>query len=178
MIRICLSDQDSRRLEAEFRRAKDATHRDRLPIVRLAARGRPHKDIAADLGLATRTVQRWLNRYTEHGLAGLGIRKAKGATARIPAELADEIRRWIVQGPQAQGLDRAGRTHAELAEHLDRTHGIRASRSAMQRFCQKLGVRVYRPTYRFLRGDPEKQAAAREELAALNRGRNPASWSC
>jgi hypothetical protein len=54
-----------------------------------------------------------------------------------------------------------------LAEHLYRTHGIRASRSAMQRFCRKLGIRPYRPTYRFLRGDPVKQAKSREELADL-----------
>ena len=49
--------------------------------------------------------------------------------------------------------------------------GVATSRSAMQRFGRKLDVRVYRPTYRFLRGDPKKQAAAREELAELKRGR-------
>jgi DDE superfamily endonuclease len=37
----------------------------------------------------------------------------------------------------------------------------------MQRFCRKLGIRLYRPTYRFLRGDPVKQAEAREELEDL-----------
>src|SRR4029079_14144251 len=36
-----------------------------------------------------------------------------------------------------------------------------------QRSCRKLGIRPYRPTYRFLRGDPRKQAQAREELADL-----------
>jgi transposase len=178
MIRISLSEQDARRLEDEYRQAKDTTYRDRLQIIRLASRDRPHRDIAADLGIALRTVQRWLNRYLEHGLAGLRSRKAKGAEAKIPPDSAGEIRRWVIEGPQAQGLDRANWTHAELAEHLTRTHGIRASRSAMQRFCQKLDIRVYRPTYRFLRGDPEKQAVAREELADLKKGRKPASWSC
>jgi hypothetical protein len=48
---------------------------------------------------------------------------------------------------------------------LLKTDGISASRSAMQRSCRKLGIRHYRPTYRFLRGDPVKQAGAREELA-------------
>lgn len=37
----------------------------------------------------------------------------------------------------------------------------------MQRFCRKAGIRLYRPTYRFLRGDPVKQAEAFEELADL-----------
>jgi len=31
------------------------------------------------------------------------------------------------------------------------------------------GHRVYRPTYRFLRGDPVKQAEAREDLAGLKK---------
>jgi transposase len=177
MIRIRLSESDSQRLEDEYRGCKDAAHRDRLQIVRLAARDRPHQQIADDLGITTRTVQRWLNRYLEHGLAGLRLRKAKGAEARVPPDMAEEVRRWVIEGPAAQGLDRANWTHAELAEHLFRTHGIRASRSAMQRTCQKLGIRVYRPTYRFLRGDPEKQAAAREDLAALKKGRKPARSS-
>ena len=37
----------------------------------------------------------------------------------------------------------------------------------MREFCHRLGIRPYRPTYRFLRGDPDKQAIAREELAEL-----------
>jgi transposase len=173
-IRIRLSDQDARRLEDEYRRAKDTAYRDRLRIIRLASRDRPHQDIAADLGIAPRTVQRWLNRYLEHGLAGRRPRKAKGAGAKVPADLAGEVRRRVVEGPQARGLDRANRTHAELAEHLPRTHGIRASRSAMQRFGHELGIRVYRPSYRFPRADPEEQAEARAELAELKRGRRPA----
>ena len=79
--------------------------------------------------------------------------------------MAGEVRRWVIDGPSAQGLDRANWTHAELADHLRKTHGISASRSAMQRFCRKAGIRLYRPTYRFLRGDPVKQAEARQELA-------------
>jgi hypothetical protein len=65
------------------------------------------------------------------------------------------------------GLDRANWTHAELADHLRQTRGISASRSAMQRSGREAGIRVCRPTYRFLRGDPVEQALAREEPADL-----------
>jgi transposase len=169
LIRIRLPEAEVQELEQAFRQATDRTFRDRLQIIRLAHRGRPHQDIAADLAITPRTVQRWLNRYLEFGLAGLWPRKAKGAEARIPPTMAEEIRRWVIEGPAKQGLDRANWTYAELAEHFYRTHGIRASRSAMQRFCQKLEIRAYRPTYRFLRGDPAKQAKAREELAGLKK---------
>ena len=105
MIRIRLSEPDAQLLEDEYRRCEDAAHRDRLQIVRLAARDRPHQQIADDLGITPRTVQRWLNRYLERGQAGLRPRKAKGAEARILPDLADEVRRWVIEGPAAQGLE-------------------------------------------------------------------------
>jgi transposase len=167
VIRIHLTDAEARRLEQAFLQATDRKLRDRLQIIRLAHRGRPHQDIAADLGITPRTVQRWLNAYLDGGLVALRPRKARGHEPAIPAHLAGEIRRWVIEGPAEQGLDRANWTHAELADHLFKTHGIRASRSAMQRFCRRQRIRPYRPTYRHLRGDPVKQAVAVEELAEL-----------
>jgi transposase len=167
VIRIELTAADARRLEQAFLQAIDRKLRDRLQIVRLAHRGRAHRDIAADLGITPRTVQNWLNAYLRGGIAALKPRKAKGQPPAIPAHLAREIRRRVIDGPAAQGLDRANWTHAELADHLRKTHGITASRSAMQRFCRQHGIRPYRPTYRLLRGDPVKQAEARVELAEL-----------
>jgi transposase len=167
VIRIHLPPEETERLEQAFRHETDAKFRDRLQIVRLANRGRPHQAIAQDLAITPRSVQRWLNAYCDCGLAGLRPRKAKGAPAKIPAALADEIRGWVIAGPAQQGLDRANWTHQELADHLFKTRGIKTSRSAMQRFCSRIGIRVYRPTYRFLRGNPVKQAQARQDIAQL-----------
>ena len=169
MIRVQLPPAEIERLEQNFRSTDDRKYRDRLQIVLRAHRRRKHQDIAADLGLHRRTVQRWLNAYRDQGLDGLLPRKAKGAPATIPAALADEIKGWVIDGPAKQGLDRANWTHAELADHLLKTHGIRTSRSAMHRFCSRIGIRPYRPTYRYLRGDAEKQAQARQDIAALKK---------
>jgi transposase len=170
MIRIRLPEAEAQILEAEFRSTQDRKFRDRLQIVLLAHEGRKHQDIAADLRINRRGVQRWLNAYLERGLAGLAPRKARGKGPGIPASMADEIRRWVIEGPAGQGLDRANWTHEELADHLKKTHGIETSRSAMHRFCKKIGIRPYRPTYRYLRGDPVKQAQARDDLAGLKKG--------
>jgi transposase len=107
----------------------------------------------------------------DKGIDGLRPRKAPGKSSNIPADLADTIRAWIIGGPPSCGLDRANWTYLELAQHLCKTHGIRSSRSAMQRFCKKLGVRVYRPTYRYLRGDPVKQTQARTDIAELKKAK-------
>lgn len=178
MIRIRLTEAEAQQLEAAFRSTEDRKLRDRLQIVLLAHKGRKRQDIAADLAVNRRSVQRWLNAYCERGLAGLAPRKARGKEPGIPAALADEIRRWVIGGPAGQGLDRANWTHEELADHLLKAKGIKTSRSAMHRFCSKIGIRPYRPTYRYLRGDPGKQAKAKEDLAGFKKGRPRANSSC
>lgn len=178
MIRIRLPEAQAQELESAFRSTEDRKLRDRLQIVLLAHKGRKHQDIASDLCINRRSVQRWLNTYCEGGLAALMPRKARGKEPGIPASLADEIKGWVIGGPAKQGLDRANWTHEELAGHLLQTHGIKTSRSAMHRFCSKIGIRTYRPTYRYLRGDPDKQATAREDLAGLKKGRPRGASSC
>src|SRR3954451_18762836 len=137
MIRIELPLTEAERLETLFRSTDDRKLRDRLQIVRSAHRGRARQDIAADLGVHRKTVTRWLNAYCADGIDGLRPRKAKGQPAKIPQALADEVRRWVIDGPAQQGLDRANWTHEELADLLRKTHGIRTSRSAVQRYCAK-----------------------------------------
>jgi transposase len=178
MIRIQLPPADAARLEDLFRATADRKLRDRLQIVLMAHRGRAHQDIAADLGVHRKTVTRWLNAYCDGGLGGLQPKKAPGKPGQIPAALADEVRRWVIDGPAKQGLDRANWTHEELADHLRKTRGLQTSRSAVQRFCSRIGIRLYRPTYHYERGDAAKQARAKEDLADLGRGRRPVNSSC
>ncbi len=178
MIRIHLPLAEVERLEACFRSTDDRKLRDRLQIVLMAHRGRPHQAIAADLGVHRKTVTRWLNAFCDGGRAALQPRKAPGKPGHISAALTDELRRWVIDGPAKQGLDRANWTHEELADHLHKTKGIRTSRSAVQRFCSKIGIRLYRATYRYLRGNPQKQAQAKEELADLGKERWPVNSSC
>jgi len=178
VIRIRLPEEEARRLDLAYRQETDPKYRDRMQIIRLASRDRPHQEIASDLAITPRTVQRWLNAYLERGLGGLRPRKAPGAPGKIPAALADEIKRWVIQGPAKQGLDRANWTHEELADHLYKAKGIRTSRSAMQRYCQKIGIGVYRPTYHYERGNPEKQAQAKQDIAELKKKRRRVNSSC
>ena len=178
MIRIQLPPAEVERLESEFRATDDRKLRDRLQIVLLAHKGRMHKDIAADLCVNRKSVQRWLNAYLGRGLDGLRPRKAKGKASNIPVALADEIKAWVIGGPASCGLDRANWTYEEIADHLRKAKGIETSRSAVHRFCSKIDVRPYRPTYRYLRGDPAKQEKAKEDLADLKKKRGRANSSC
>jgi transposase len=178
LIRIHLPPHELSRLQQTFRTTADRRLRDRTQIILLAQRGRAHQAIAEDLGISPRSVQRWLNAYLERGLERLQPRQAPGAKPKLTAELAPLLQQWVIDGPIQQGLDRANWTYAELADHLYKSRGLRVQKSAMHAFCHKHDIRPYRPTYRFLRGDPAKQAAAREDLATLKKKRRLASLSC
>src|SRR5690242_8131396 len=178
MIRIQLPATEVERLDGLFRATDNRKLRDRLQIILMAHRGRARQDIAADLGVHRKTVTRWLNAYCDGGLDGLQPKKAPGQPGKIPQTLADTLRRWVIDGPAKQGLDRANWTHEELADHLRKTHGVQTSRSAVQRFCSRIDIRLYRPTYHHERGNPEKQARAKEDLAELGKGRRPGNSSC
>jgi transposase len=171
MMKITLSDQERDQLEEAFHTTRDRRLRARCQAILMAARGRRHRHIAEDVGISVRTIQRWLKAYQQGGLNGLKIRWAPGRAAHIPEALAPTILTWITQGPAGCGLDRANWTYAELATYLYQTQGITVSESTMRLFCQRRGVRPYRPTYRYLKADPGQQETARQDLDALKKSR-------
>ena len=169
MRRIRLTGTEQAQLEQLFKTTHDRRLRDRCQAVLMAHRGRKRKTIAQDLGVHRTTVRLWLTQFHERGVAGLQIHWAPGQPGRMPETLAPTIQAWVKDGPQHCGLDRANWTYEELATHLYRTTGIEVKRTAMRVFCQRHDIHPYRPTYRYLRGNPEQQQAAQEELAALKK---------
>jgi transposase len=169
MIRIRLTPAEREELERTFKSTPDRRLRGRCQAVLMAERGRRRGQIAEDLGGHRASVHRWLRAYQAGGLAGLTIRWAAGPPPRIPEERAETILAWVRDGPQGCGLERANWTYAELAAHLYHVHGIEVRATAMRTFCHRHGVRPYRPTYRDLRGDAERQEAARQELEGLKK---------
>jgi len=176
--RLELSEEQRSELEACFRTTEDRRLRERCQAVLMTARGRPQQQIAEDLGTTTRNVQRFLARYRTGGLEGLKIRWAPGKTPLIPEELAPTILDWIRRGPRACGVKRANWTHVALADFLYQQTSIRVRETAMGDFCRRHGVRLYRPTYRFLRADPARQQQARQELSEKNSRLSEATLPC
>jgi transposase len=76
----------------------------------MASRGRKRKAIAQDLEVHRTTIRLWLNQYQQRGVAGLQIQWAPGQAGRIPEALAPMLQKWVKEGPQSCGLDRANWT--------------------------------------------------------------------
>jgi transposase len=169
MYHIALTPDEEYRLEQTFKTTPDRRLRDRCQAVLMVARGRARYQIAQDLGVHRTTLRLWLQSYREQGLQGLKIQWAPGQPRRIPAKLAPTIVEWVKGGPASCGLQRANWTYAELAAYLYQRTGLRVQETAMREFCHRHQIRPYRPTYRYLRGDPGRQAQARTELAAAKK---------
>ena len=178
MFRIHLSAEEQRVVEQQYKASTDRRLRDRCQAVLMAHRGRKRRAIAEDLGMHRTTVKKWLDQYRARGVAGLEVRRAPGKPQRIPEALAPTIIDWVKGGPQGGGLNRANWTYEELAGQVSRTTGIVIKRTAMRDFCQRHEIRPYRPTYRYLRGGPQRQAATKAELAATKKKPKPESVSC
>jgi hypothetical protein len=70
---------------------------------------------------------------------------APGQPGRIPESFAPTLQRWVKEGPQSCGLDRANWTYEELAVHFYRPTGIEVKRTAMRVFCQRHQIRPIDP---------------------------------
>jgi transposase len=178
MMKLTWSDWEHHQLESTFKTTPDPRLQHRCQAIWMAARGRRHRHIAADLSVSPRTVQRWLNASHAGGLEGLHIRWAPGRSPSIPDDLAPEIIDWIKKGPSGCGLDRAHWTYGERTTYLYHQTGLTVGETTLRAFCVTHGVRPYRPTYVYLKGDPEKQKPARQALEAFQKKPKPASLCC
>ena len=114
MMKPRLREDERGQLAERFRCTPNRRLRDRYQAILMAARGRPHRQIAEDLGISVRTLQRWLHAYETGGLEGLVIQWAAGRVPRLPATLAPAILAWVTQGPEGCGLDRANWTDCRV----------------------------------------------------------------
>lgn len=169
MIQITLSPETREKLVETFKTTLDRRLRDRCQAILMKADKRSQTAIANDLHVERRTVYNWLTAYVTGGLEALTITWGPGKQAFIPARLGDTIRDWVKRGPRGCGLNRANWTYEELADYLYKQEGIWVSTSTMRTFCRRHQIRPYRPTYRFLRADPDKKQAAKAEIAALKK---------
>lgn len=87
-------------LQVLFRREKDARLAKRIWVVWQARAGLTEPQITASIGLARRTVQTWVRRYNEEGLAGLRDRLGRGRQPILSPEEQQAVAQRLEAGPQ------------------------------------------------------------------------------
>ena len=143
----------------------NAKVRVRAQVVRLSHRGHTIDQIAAYTGRHRSSISRDLDRWRDHGVAGLADGTAPGHPTPITAE--------IQTGLQARlGEDRtwtAGQLAAVVADQFD----VIVTAETIRQHLLALGYRWKRTRYVPAKApDPDAERTARAELAELKRGRN------
>jgi transposase len=109
--------------------------------VDLAAHGWRAPGIAAALGVAERTVRRWVKRFTAQGLAGLEDAPRSGRPATYPPAAVGALVAASVTDPQELGLPFGSWTLDRLATYLQEEHGIAIKRSRIGEILPAEGLR-------------------------------------
>jgi transposase len=87
-------------LQELFRQEKDARVSKRIWVVWQARSGLTEPLITAGIGMARRTVQDWVQRYNEEGLAGLQDRAGRGRKPILSREEQQAVAQRLEAGPQ------------------------------------------------------------------------------
>lgn len=98
----------------------------RARIVLWMAEGRRRKEVGALAGVSLPTVDRWVDRYAEHGLAGLEEHKRGAGREQVPAWVSARILALTRMSPPAE----TGLSHwssRAMAAYLKRVEGVSVS---------------------------------------------------
>jgi transposase len=148
---LVLSAGERTQLQRWARRAKTAQYLAlRAKIVLRAAEGGTDKQIAAELGLDTSTVQRWRSRFTERRLDGLSDEPRPG---RPPSITLDQVEDVIIATLESTpGPDVGGDTHWSRAAMAQRS-GL--SKSTIGRIWKNFGLKPHLQDTFKLSTDPQ-----------------------
>jgi transposase len=114
---------------------------ERARMVRHAVQGETIPAIARRLALDARTVDTWLGRFQERGLAGLQDRARAGRPARYSPEEVGVVIATSLTAPQALGLPFAGWTLDRLQAYLNEVKAIPIRRSRIDEILLAEGLR-------------------------------------
>ena len=87
-------------LQELFRQEKDARIAKRIWIAWQARRGHTEPQITAAIGLSRRSVQNWVRRYHEQGLAGLQDRAGRGRQPILSEAEQQLVVERLEEGPR------------------------------------------------------------------------------
>lgn len=144
-------------LQDEIRRSEESRYDHRLHGVLLVAQGMTCPEVATLLGDSPRTVQYWLNRFEEDGLAGLSEKERSGRPSSLSDEQLSAVGQALRKTPADYGLSGNlwdGKTlSAFIEERFEISLGVRQC----QRLFRQLGFRLRKPRPAIAHADPDLQ---------------------
>jgi len=168
-------------LEAAALRQFAQTEPDRRAALRALAiaqalDGTSRAEAARVVGRERQSLRDAVTRYNAEGLAGLRDRARPGRREKLDAGQQDELRIWVLQGPDPERDGLSSYRLLDIAAHIEACWGVSYTLSALARLLRRMGLswQKARPAH------PKGSAEARELYEKARRrtgggGRRP-SW--
>ena len=145
-------------LQDEIRRSEESRYDHRLHGLLLVAQGMSCREVGYLLGDAPRTVEYWVHRFDEEGLAGLVDATRPGRPRRLDSQQLDEVAEALRGSPEDAGLVGQIWDGKTLAAWVEQRYGIRLGVRQCQRLFRQLGFRLRKPRPLLAHADPRLQA--------------------
>ena len=146
-------------LQDEIRRSEESRYDHRLHGVLLVGQGMTCPAVARLLGDAPRSVEYWVRRFEQKGLAGLREGERTGRPRRLNKQQLAEIKAAVRQMPREVGLSGNLWDGKTLAVWIEQQYGITLGVRQCQRLFRQLGFRPRKPRPRIAPADAERQKA-------------------
>jgi transposase len=144
-------------LQDEIRRSEESRYDHRLHGVLLVAQGMTCPEVARLLDDAPRSVQYWLKRFEQDGLAGLSEQERSGRPSSLSEKQVAVIDRALRQAPVAYGLSGNLWDGKTLSTFIEERYGISLGVRQCQRLFRQLGFRLRKPRPAIALADAELQ---------------------
>lgn len=144
-------------LQDEIRRNPESRYDHRLHAMLLVAQGMSCCQVATLLGDASRTVEYWVRRFEQNGLAGLQEGERSGRPSRLNPQQVAEVQTALRKRPSDFGLSGNLWDGKTLAAHIERAHGVRLGARQCRRFFRQWEFRLVKPRPVIARADPVRQ---------------------
>lgn len=144
-----------------------AKQRDRYRMALLALKGWEAPRIAEALSSNRRTVQAWVYRYREEGIAGLRPRPLPGRVPKLPREREGQFKARLDAGPR-EGDGVCTLRGKDAVRILEREFGVSYSLDGVYDLLDRLGYSCLKPRPRHEKNDPAAMAKFKKAAPLLS----------
>lgn len=146
-------------LQDEIRRSEESRYDHRLHGVLMVAQGMTCPNVSQMLGDSPRTVEYWVRRFEEKGLAGLTEGERSGRPRRLNDKQLEEISSALREPPESVGITGGLWDGKGLAAFIKGRYKVNMGVRQCQYMLKSLGFRLRKPRPLIAQADPERQEA-------------------
>ena len=143
--------------QQEIQRSEESRYDHRLHGVLLVAHGVTCPEVAALLGDAPRSVEYWVHRFQQKGLAGLQEGEHAGRPRRLDEKQIEAINRALRGKPSDVGMRVNLWDGKTLSAWIGKEYGIQLGVRQCQRLFRRMDFRLRKPRPVLAKGDPVRQ---------------------